>query len=368
MEVLNNKSENLNPIPPVSPEIQTPPVPDQNPKSKFSLILIIGIILFILVAGGAEVMYIFKPKTEKPVAKPVSSLPTKSQTKVDASISDLTQNVSTATASWKTYASTAGGYSVKYPSDWTERHMSGGTVPREELDLISPSAVGMYYQVIVEKNTGQYKDVPIKDAKEYLEITTKDARSGSGVSGGTIDPISLDGTTGYKMVLKTGSINGLAIVVFRNNLIYSISGTESSIFEQFLSSFKFISTPSLLVEQPSQINNNKRKSDVNAILNAVGQYAADHKGNLSALGIPNTTNTPPGVPTNIGSGAEDVRLCTAIVPTYIAQMPVDPHIGSWTNCSNFNSGYIIVMAGNSRITVSAPATEPAGSTVISVTR
>lgn len=103
--------------------------------------------------------------------------------------------------------------------------------------------------------------------------------------------------------------------------------------------------------QFAQANDTKRSSDVNAILNAVGQYSADNKGNLTALNIP--VGVYPTDAKNISSTAGDVDLCTALVPTYIAQIPVDPQAGSWTDCTNYNTGYKIVQdnSGTSRITV-----------------
>jgi len=111
--------------------------------------------------------------------------------------------------------------------------------------------------------------------------------------------------------------------------------------------------------QFSQANNTQRRSDVNAILNAVHQYAADNKGALPS-GI--TT-----APTNIGSTG--VNICSALVPTYIAKMPVDPLTGvGTTNCASYHTtGYTIVKdSAANRITVSAPDAE--NSEVISVTR
>ena len=116
--------------------------------------------------------------------------------------------------------------------------------------------------------------------------------------------------------------------------------------------------------QFQQANNTQRSSDVNAILNAVGQYMVDNNGDLSALGIPSAT--PATI--NSSGGANTVDICTALVPTYIAELPVDPQTGSWVDCTNYDTQYEIVEAANNRITVSAPDTEPAGSTAISVTR
>lgn len=120
--------------------------------------------------------------------------------------------------------------------------------------------------------------------------------------------------------------------------------------------------------QFSQANDTKRASDVNAILNAVGQYSADNKGNLSVLGIPTTA----AVIGSDGAGGQVDGLCTVLITQYMAALPVDPLTDNGTpvtNCATtYDTNYTIVQsASDSRITVCAPATEiPA--TDICVTR
>ncbi len=118
--------------------------------------------------------------------------------------------------------------------------------------------------------------------------------------------------------------------------------------------------------QFSQANDTKRASDVNAILNAIDQYAADNKGALPS-GIDTTVKT-------IGSGAADADICSALVTKYLAALPVDPLTNNGTPVSNcaqaggYTTNYTVVKsAADNRITVAAPATEIA-STPITVTR
>jgi prepilin-type N-terminal cleavage/methylation domain-containing protein len=115
-------------------------------------------------------------------------------------------------------------------------------------------------------------------------------------------------------------------------------------------------------KQFSQANNTKRRSDVNAILNAVDQYLADFKILPSAI-----TETS----TEISN--EGVNICSDIVPTYIAALPVDPQTNGGasiaeTDCTGtYSTGYTISKsATNNRITVSAAAIELGDQ--ISVTR
>ena len=118
--------------------------------------------------------------------------------------------------------------------------------------------------------------------------------------------------------------------------------------------------------QFSQSNNTKRSSDVNAILNAVHQFAADNRGVLPA-GIPDTTAGA----AVIGSGVGEVNICADLVTDYMAALPVDPLTDNGTPVTDcvaaHTTNYEIVRSTtNNRITVTAPAAE-LGS-VISVTR
>lgn len=113
--------------------------------------------------------------------------------------------------------------------------------------------------------------------------------------------------------------------------------------------------------QFSQANNTKRSSDVSALLNAVGQYSADNSGALPA-GITST-------PTNLADTGVDI--CTDLIPTYMAALPVDPLTNNGTQVTNCAAAYdtdyqISVSATDSRVTVSAPTAEL--SATISVTR
>jgi len=68
--------------------------------------------------------------------------------------------------------------------------------------------------------------------------------------------------------------------------------------------------------QFGQANDTKRSSDINAILNAVGQKMADDKGVLpGAIG---TTVQ------EIGNGTGMADLCGVLLPTYMTALPVDP--------------------------------------------
>ena len=106
--------------------------------------------------------------------------------------------------------------------------------------------------------------------------------------------------------------------------------------------------------QFKQARDTQRTSNVNAILNAIGQYVADNKGDL------------PSVP----SGEVNQALCDDLVPTYLPSLPTDPNSdskGASITCSGIGTndvGYDVSVSGG-RVTVSAPDAELS---TISVTR
>src|SRR6185437_14162204 len=70
-------------------------------------------------------------------------------------------------------------------------------------------------------------------------------------------------------------------------------------------------------KQFSQANNTKRRSDVNAILNAVDQYAADNKGALPP-GISTCTQVAPCIITNDAAITPHADICSSLVTKYLA--------------------------------------------------
>lgn len=105
--------------------------------------------------------------------------------------------------------------------------------------------------------------------------------------------------------------------------------------------------------QFSQANDTKRRSDVNAILNAIHQFAADNKGTLPA-GITATAQ-------NISSTG--ANICANLVTQYIAALPSDPKAANQgvniTDCTAaYDTEYQVVKsATDNRITVSASGAE-----------
>lgn len=115
--------------------------------------------------------------------------------------------------------------------------------------------------------------------------------------------------------------------------------------------------------QFGQANDTKRQSAVTQILNAVGAYSADNKGQL-----------PAGIPLAPAAAAEisdtGANLCALLVPTYIPALPTDPTLNTADVAApcpaTYSTGYTIVRDSNGRVTVAAP--NASVTTPITITR
>lgn len=102
--------------------------------------------------------------------------------------------------------------------------------------------------------------------------------------------------------------------------------------------------------QFQQANDTKRRSDVNTLLNAITQYAADNAGTLPA-GINTTATAIADTGTNI---------CTDLVTRYLAALPRDPLVagGDISNCATYDTGYQVFRSvTDNRVTVLAPSSQ-----------
>lgn len=107
--------------------------------------------------------------------------------------------------------------------------------------------------------------------------------------------------------------------------------------------------------QFAQARNTQRWSNVNTILNAVGQRLADNRGNWPAsadcAALPTATTT-------IATGAGNYDIYDCIVPTYVSSLPVDPSNGTFTDSTNYNANYQIVRnVSTGRVTINAQSAE-----------
>jgi type IV pilus assembly protein PilA len=104
--------------------------------------------------------------------------------------------------------------------------------------------------------------------------------------------------------------------------------------------------------QFAQARDSQRTSDINSILNAIGQNMADNKGMFSCGSVTIPTSTT----TIAATGGVDIRSC--LVPVYLSELPVDPSVGVAFNGTTYTSAYGVVLDNNGRVHVVAATPEP----------
>jgi len=116
--------------------------------------------------------------------------------------------------------------------------------------------------------------------------------------------------------------------------------------------------------QFAQARNSQRVSNVNTILNSVGQRMADNKGLFrqstdvictAAMDVPPAAldrASAVRIQSGGAAGTVDMRLC--LVPTYVSELPVDPTDGVVWNGASYDTDYYIYKDASGRVTVCAP--------------
>ncbi len=114
--------------------------------------------------------------------------------------------------------------------------------------------------------------------------------------------------------------------------------------------------------QFAQARNTQRTSNVNTLLNAIGQRLADNKGvwlvssdcgalvaGTSTIAFSTVSSSTPLAP------ATDVVNMSCLTPTYIpSQLPVDPSTGVWHGTEDYNTQYNVTTTTLGRWTICAP--------------
>jgi prepilin-type N-terminal cleavage/methylation domain-containing protein len=120
--------------------------------------------------------------------------------------------------------------------------------------------------------------------------------------------------------------------------------------------------------QFAQARNTQRTSNVESILNAIGQNMVDNKGVFTCAGVTIPTVAAPAFPitaANQPAAALDIKFgaggtdLSCLTPTYIPALPTDPKGApfQWTSATNYDTGYYVFQDSNGRITVFSPNVE-----------
>jgi prepilin-type N-terminal cleavage/methylation domain-containing protein len=89
-------------------------------------------------------------------------------------------------------------------------------------------------------------------------------------------------------------------------------------------------------------------------------------GNATSLTVTNAAGVASDTTCVISGWSNRVDLCADVVPTYLANLPMDPASSDTACAATYNSGYTIAKTASGRFTIAAPNAE--GGSAISVTR
>jgi prepilin-type N-terminal cleavage/methylation domain-containing protein len=113
------------------------------------------------------------------------------------------------------------------------------------------------------------------------------------------------------------------------------------------------------LKQFAQARNTQRVSNVNAILNAIGNRIADNNGMFASDGTCNYA-LPTNEAKNISDTGEGIDLRPCLVPKYIPELPYDPSLGmnecTTDSCAghSYNTRYAVQLLDSHRIQICAP--------------
>ncbi|MDE2040898.1 MAG: type II secretion system protein [Patescibacteria group bacterium] len=97
----------------------------------------------------------------------------------------------------------------------------------------------------------------------------------------------------------------------------------------------------------------QRTSNVNALLNAIHQNMAEHRGVFTCGGAPHSLPSTAEVVMSTTTPGYSGDIAPCIVPDYISAMPFDPLAGNYTGTSSYDTGYVIWQGTDGRVTASS---------------
>jgi len=214
--------ENQNIIPVQNPVPEQPPVtplpPADGPKPKFPFVLIIGIILFLLVAGSVAGFYVFKQNSLKMISKPIAT----------QTVQKLTPSpISDPTANWKTY--TGDGFTFKYPESFDNANC--------------PQNFGISALCSAKQDTGPEpliyyisasKETVLPNQYKYLASTINDLQVFK-----TTDALSRSGAESVYIKKSDNSYVYIFFTPYDQQKPFPNQEKFYAIFNQILSTFKF---------------------------------------------------------------------------------------------------------------------------------
>ncbi len=227
-------------------------------KQKGYLLPILGVILLIIIGGGAYFLgRNIQSNLEMQKATPVlNNAQTPSAQQAPPSI--ITNSLKIApsptstpnpTVSWKTYSNQKYGYSVKYPSNLQTNESETSYNQYVELTLGRDSSGNAYlpnYTVTVAKDDFQAKDpasVNFMSAdwtNSFYNMNVGDTKTADTATFKKLPSEKVDGQNAVVIQVVAAGSNQKRYLLKKNGYVYMISDfSNSADFQNFLSTFKF---------------------------------------------------------------------------------------------------------------------------------
>lgn len=208
-------------------------------KGQILIWIIIGVMVT-AVAGGAY--YLGRSSSPKPSPIPTvvsqTPQPTLSQTPTPDE-----------TANWRTYTSTSGKFTIKYPIEW--KVLNGGSLSTgTEIVSFGPNITGvtedLNIKMWIQMQSATNPNSSIKNAEDYKNSLVKGYSSNPN-SNISVTAATVDGVSGFKLSYIDSGVKITNILIDKNGLVYSIairqttpySEQDLQIFNQILSTFRF---------------------------------------------------------------------------------------------------------------------------------
>ena len=219
-----------NQTPPITPPLPQQPAAIPPPVKKSPLLILAGSSVIILLAVSGLLAYQNLKLQQQIVTLQTQPTPTPS----------LTPTPTTdPTANWKTYTDKNEKISFSYPENWQLLEDQGGTYITDNDKKIQL------------RTTGGPKNLTIKeDLHNYLEKQTSYGTQDLGYI--TEKQVKVDGANGWYANIKISALNQEDLIVFIENKnladrytglwLTNTSAQDQAIFDQILSTFKFIDT------------------------------------------------------------------------------------------------------------------------------
>lgn len=211
------------------------------------ILILVGVLILAVVAGGAFFLGRQTSPVQTVVQTMVSPSPVPSQQVPVESPKQASPSPVDEIANWKTYTSTKYKYLIKYPTDWET--YAYGYKPSDE-----PKDIGG--ERFLRKNGNSGSDLQITPSlSTELSYPTEEKFIKGFFDNRIVSSITVDGAQGTKVAGTLKGKNQEVVLFSKNGFIFEIQSESedgAKVFDQILSTFKFLDQAVLMLSSEGQ--------------------------------------------------------------------------------------------------------------------